>query len=68
MFIVRDKSVKQDGTAPVIQYGLYIQFRITPSPLKPLHRVWWLQHPYQPVIFACYLDIYQSLRRNLRGC
>ena len=26
MFIVRDKTVKQDGTAPVIQYGMYFEY------------------------------------------
>jgi prolyl oligopeptidase len=36
MFIVRDKSVKQDGTAPAIQYGLCFEYRSSPSSLNHL--------------------------------
>lgn len=68
MFIVRDKSVKQDGTAPVIQYGPSIRYGAVPNPLKSPRRIRWLQHPYQPGVFARDFDIYQSLRRNLRRC
>ena len=32
MFIVRDKSVKQDGTAPVIQYGMYFEYEVLQIP------------------------------------
>ena len=32
MFIVRDKSVKQDGTAPVIQYGVYFGYEVLQVP------------------------------------